>query len=94
MERLPIEQAEECLRQLEERLITVNVLGLADAQDLADECGFTQRQCEAVMSASTTWPGEPSMERSTRARRDTHRAQAGSVQPRPLPPYAGAPGHA
>jgi hypothetical protein len=49
VERLPIEEAEECLRKLEERFITVDVLGIADAQDLADECGFTERQCEAVL---------------------------------------------
>ena len=36
-ERLPIEEAEECLRQLEEHCITVGVLGKADAQDLAVE---------------------------------------------------------
>ena len=49
LERLPIGEAEECLRRLEERLITVDVLGIADAQDLADECGFTERQCESVL---------------------------------------------
>jgi hypothetical protein len=55
VERLPMEEAEECLRRLEERLITVDVLGIADAQDLADECGFTERQCEAVLLDDVTW---------------------------------------
>ena len=40
-ERLPIEEAEECLCQLEEHCITVGVLGEAEAEDLADELGFT-----------------------------------------------------
>ncbi len=49
VERLPIEEAEVCLRKLEEGLITVDVLGIADEQDLAEECGFTERQCDAVL---------------------------------------------
>ena len=40
-ERLPIEEAEDCLCQLEEHCITVGVLGEAEAEDLADELGFT-----------------------------------------------------
>ena len=55
VERLHIEDAEECLRQLEERLITVEVLGIAEAQDLADECGFTERQCDAVLLDDVAW---------------------------------------
>jgi len=54
-ERLPIEEAEECLRQLEEHCITVGVLGKADAQDLADELGFTERQCDAVLLDGEAW---------------------------------------
>ena len=55
VERLPIEEAEECLRKLEERLITVDVLGIADTQDLADECGFTEQQCDAVLLNDVAW---------------------------------------
>ena len=55
MERLPIEEAEECLCQLEEHCITVGVLGEADAQDLADELGFTERQCDAVLLDDEAW---------------------------------------
>ena len=54
-ERLPIEEAEECLCQLEEHCITVGVLGEADAQDLADELGFTERQCDAVLLDDEAW---------------------------------------
>ena len=54
-ERLPIEEAEECLCQLEEHCITVGVLGEADAQDLADELGFTERQCGAVLLDDEAW---------------------------------------
>ena len=54
-ERLPIEEAEECLCQLEEHCITVGVLGEADAQDLADELGFTERQCDAVLLEDEAW---------------------------------------
>ena len=54
-ERLPIEEAEECLCQLEEQCITVHVLGEADAQDLAHELGFTERQCDAVFLDDVTW---------------------------------------
>jgi len=54
-ERTPIEEAEECLRKLEERLITVDVLGIANAQDLADECGFTERQHDAVLLSNVAW---------------------------------------
>ena len=43
------------MRQLEERLITVDVLRIADAQDLADECGFTERQCDADLLDDVTW---------------------------------------
>jgi len=55
MERLPIEEAEERLRKLEEHLITVDVLGIANAQDLADECGFTERQHDAVLLSNVAW---------------------------------------
>ena len=54
-ERLHIEEAEECLCQLEEHCITVGVLGEADAQDLADELGFTERQCDAVLLDDVAW---------------------------------------
>ena len=54
-ERLPIEEAEQCLCQLEEHCITVGVLGEADAQDLADELGFTERQCDAVLLDDEAW---------------------------------------
>ena len=54
-ERLPIEEAEECLCRLEEHCITVGVLGEADAQDLADELGFTERQCDAVLLDDEAW---------------------------------------
>jgi hypothetical protein len=48
-----------------ERLITVDVLGITNVQDLDDECGFTKQQCNAVLLDDV--PGEPSMERNTRA---------------------------
>ena len=53
--RLPIEEAEECLCQLAERCITVRVLGEADAQDLADELGFSARWCDAVLLEDEAW---------------------------------------
>ena len=54
-ERLAIEEAEECLCQLVEQCITVGVLGEAEAQDLADELGFTDRQCDAVLLDDVAW---------------------------------------
>ena len=53
--RLPIEEAEECLCQLEENLITVDVLSSADQKDLANELGFTARQCDAVLLDDMHW---------------------------------------
>ena len=53
-ERLPIEEAEECLCQLEEHCITVGVLGEADAQDLA-ESSFIERQCDADLLDDEAW---------------------------------------
>eukprot|EP00802_Teleaulax_amphioxeia_P016791 Tamp_16920.p1 GENE.Tamp_16920~~Tamp_16920.p1 ORF type:complete len:467 (-),score=60.03 Tamp_16920:26-1393(-) len=55
IQRLPIEEAEECLCQLDEQCITVGVLRDAEAQDLADELGFTERQCDAVFLADVAW---------------------------------------
>ena len=46
--RLPIEEAEECLCQMEENLITVDVLRSAEQEDLEKELGFIARQCDAV----------------------------------------------
>jgi hypothetical protein len=43
------------LRQLEEGLITVDVLGIAHAQDLADECGFTELQFDADLLDDVAW---------------------------------------
>ena len=55
VERLPIEEAEGCLCKLDELLITGDVLAMADAQDLADECGFTEQQCDAVLLDDVAW---------------------------------------
>ena len=55
IQRLPIEEAEACLCQLDEQCITVGVLRHAEAQDLADELGFTERQCDAVFLADVAW---------------------------------------
>ena len=46
--RLPIEEAEECLCQLEENLITVGVLRSAEQEDLDKELGFAARKCETA----------------------------------------------
>ena len=53
--RLPTEEAEECLCQLEENFFTVDVLSSADQGDLADELGFTVRQCDAVLLDDMHW---------------------------------------
>jgi hypothetical protein len=53
--RLPIEEAEECLCQMEENLITVDVLRSAEQEDLEKELGFTARQCDAVLLDDTHW---------------------------------------
>ena len=53
--RLPIEEAEECLCQLEENLITVDVLRSADQGDLANEMGFNLRQCDAILLDDMHW---------------------------------------
>ena len=55
VERLSIEEAEGCLRKLDELLITGDVLAMADAQDLAGECGSTEQQCDAVLLDDVAW---------------------------------------
>ncbi len=46
---------EGCLRKLDELLITGDVLAMADAQDLAGECGSTEQQCDAVLLDDVAW---------------------------------------
>ena len=41
--------------KLDELFITGEILDMADAQDLADECGFTEQQCDAVLLDDVAW---------------------------------------
>ena len=70
--RLPIEEAEECLCQLEEQCITVDVLGEAEAQDLADELGFSARWCDAVLLDDEAWRARYGQERAGGAHANAH----------------------
>ena len=60
--RPPIEEAEECLRQLEENLITVDVLRSAEQEDLEKELGLTALQCDAVLLDDTHWRAKYKLE--------------------------------
>ena len=60
--RLPIEEAEECLCQLEENLITVDYLRSAEQEDKEKELGFTARQCHAVLLNDTHWRAKYELE--------------------------------
>jgi hypothetical protein len=55
VERLPIEEAEACLRKLDERLITIDVLAMADAQALADECTVSTGGGEVMSTFEGQW---------------------------------------
>ena len=85
-ERLPIEEAEECLCQLEEHCITVGVLGEADAQDLADELGFTERQCDAVLLDDEAWQARYSQVLVCPSLPRTSSQITGPAQSQPLAP--------
>ena len=57
--RLSAEEAESCLARLEDRCITWDILRAGvTADDLAEELGFTARECDAVLLDDAAWRGK------------------------------------
>ena len=54
--RLSAEEAESCLARLQDRFITFDILRAGvTAEDLAEELGFTARECDAVLLDDAHW---------------------------------------
>ena len=57
--RLSAEEAESCVARLEDRCITWDILRAGvTADDLAEELGFTARECDAVLLDDAAWRGK------------------------------------